>query len=319
LHLLGTLFDPEDEAYSFGINLLECKNVASLKARMASYTRAYNVFYKVWEEGFEPWLQLILQNVLWAFVENQEYTLADVPMFLNPRNEDFRNHIISNIKYSPEVADFWQFEFFDSRRREQTQQERVDAALIRINTLLTHRYVRDIVGQAKTTLNFETLFTLPNIVLLRLSASLPEDVKKFIGTSLMSELLHLIRNRPEEERSPVCIFINEFANFVSSDDINTLVTEGQKFGIASTLIHDEHFDQLGKNQKLLGATQAIANKVFFQTTVKDAEEFAPEFVKKVEPTERRNEPVLVFSTRPVEDIWDRGHPNDIVTVTSARY
>ena len=31
-----------------------------------------------------PWLQLVLQNVLWAFIENQEYTLAEVPMFLNP-------------------------------------------------------------------------------------------------------------------------------------------------------------------------------------------------------------------------------------------
>src|SRR5437764_10510419 len=29
-----------------------------------------------------------------AFIENQEYTLAEVPMFLNPRNSAFRNHII---------------------------------------------------------------------------------------------------------------------------------------------------------------------------------------------------------------------------------
>jgi hypothetical protein len=92
------LLDPEDEAYSFGINLLACENVASLRARNATYTRAYNVFKKIWENDFGPWLQLILENVLWAFIENQGYTLADVPMFLNPRYEDFRNHIIDNIK-----------------------------------------------------------------------------------------------------------------------------------------------------------------------------------------------------------------------------
>ena len=91
------VFDVEDEDYSFGINLLACSNIKSRKARMDTYTRAYNVFFKIWEEEFGPWLQLILQNVLWAFIENQGYTLADVPMFLNPRNEDFRNHIISNI------------------------------------------------------------------------------------------------------------------------------------------------------------------------------------------------------------------------------
>ena len=37
------LFDPEDETHSFGINLLACRNVASLKERTDTYTRAVNV------------------------------------------------------------------------------------------------------------------------------------------------------------------------------------------------------------------------------------------------------------------------------------
>jgi hypothetical protein len=83
------LFDiEEDENYSFGINLLQCDNVASRNVRRDTYTKAYNVFNKLWEDEFGPWLQLILQNVLRAFIENQGYTLADVPMFLNPDNKD---------------------------------------------------------------------------------------------------------------------------------------------------------------------------------------------------------------------------------------
>jgi hypothetical protein len=136
------LLDPENETASFGINLLACGNTASLKERTDSYTRAYNVFYKLWEDNWGPWLQLILQNTLWAFIENQDYTLSDVPMFLNPNNTAFRNHIIENIKYNPAVSDFWKYEFF--ARRERDQQERVDAALTRITTLLTHPYVRHI-------------------------------------------------------------------------------------------------------------------------------------------------------------------------------
>ena len=54
------LFDPEDDEHSFGINLLDCDNVESLRERTATYTRAYNVFYKLWEENWGPWLQLIL-------------------------------------------------------------------------------------------------------------------------------------------------------------------------------------------------------------------------------------------------------------------
>ena len=178
------LFDPEDDDYSFGINLLRCQNVSRLRDREDTYNRAYNVFYKIWEEDFGPWLQLILQNVLRAFIENQDYTLADVPMFLNPRNEDFRNHIIDNIKYNREVADFWRYEFLS--RREQDQQVRVEAALTRINTLLTTPYVRDIIGQQKTSIDFKEIVSSNKIWMFRVRANLGEDQKKFIGTILLS-------------------------------------------------------------------------------------------------------------------------------------
>lgn len=216
LKKLACLLDPEDEDYSFGINLLACDNLKSRKARMDTYTRAYNVFFKLWEEEFGPWLQLILQNVLWAFIENQGYTLADVPMFLNHRNVNFRNHIVDNIKYNQAVADFWRYEFFE--RRESNQQERVEAALTRINTLLTHPDVRDIVGQEKTTIDFRKLLSQNNIILLKLSANLAEDVKKFIGTILLSEFVFALRARPEGKRNQFCIFVDEFHNPTTSFD-----------------------------------------------------------------------------------------------------
>jgi hypothetical protein len=40
---LTLLFDPEDETHSFGINLLSCKDIRSLKERTDTYTRAYNL------------------------------------------------------------------------------------------------------------------------------------------------------------------------------------------------------------------------------------------------------------------------------------
>jgi Helicase HerA, central domain len=311
------LFDPEDETHSFGINLLSCKDLRSLKERTATYTRAYNVFYKLWEDQFGPWLQLILQNVLWAFIENPEYTLAEVPMFLNYRNEAFRNHIVNNIRYTPAVADFWRYEFFE--RRERDQQERVDAALTRITTLLTHPYVRHIIGQRQTTIDLSTCIEQPVIILFKLSANLAEDIKKFIGTILVSELLHAIRNRPENKREQLCVFVDEFQNFASSDDFRAVITEGRKFGSAITFCHQERYGQFAENQKLLGATLAAVNKVLFQIIVPDAQELAPEFTNKVEATEKRREADLVISPHPVEDIWDRGYANDAVMEIRNRY
>jgi hypothetical protein len=317
----GTLlFDPSDETHSFGINLLHCTNIKSLKEREATYTRAYNVFYKLWEEQWGVWLQLILQNVLRAFIENQAYTLADVPLFLNPRNFAFREHILRNTTHNPAVVDFWRSEFFE--RRERDQQERVDAALTRINTLLTNPYVRHIVGQHQTTINFEHVLKGGLTLLMRLSANFPEDVKRFIGTILFSELLHAVRNReklPEEERTQYCIFIDEFQNFANSEDIRTLITEGRKFGVTITYAHQERFGQFAENQRLMGATLATASKALFQATVIDAGELAPEVAEQVEPTEIRREAELVISPHAIEDIWERGHPDREITYIRRKY
>jgi hypothetical protein len=309
--------DPENETASFGINLLACRNIASLKERTDSYTRAYNVFYKLWEDQWGPWLQLILQNTLWAFIENQDYTLADVPMFLNPNNTAFRAHIIDNIKHNKAVADFWNYEFF--ARRERDQQERVDAALTRITTLLTHPYVRHIIGQQATTIDFPDIVGRQQKLLVKLSANLSEDIKKFVGVILISELLHAVRNRPENDRDQFCIFVDEFQNFASSDDARTLITEGRKFGAAFTFAHQERFGQFADQQKLMGATLAAANKVIFQSTVIDAKELAPEFAQNAPDTRTRLGGQLVNSPHVIEDVWEKGHPLPDIMYTREKY
>jgi hypothetical protein len=88
-----------------------------------------------------------------------------------------------------------------------------------------------------------------------------------------------------------------------------MTTEGRKFGVAAAYLHVERFGQLAHNQKLLGATQAIVNKVLFQATVKDADELAPEFAKEPTTTEVRLEPELVVSQEPFWDMLRRGHAN----------
>jgi hypothetical protein len=311
------ILDPEHETHSFGINLLSCNNIKSLKARTETYARAYNVFFKLWEHDFGPWLQLILQNTLWAFIENQDYTLAEVPLFLNPRNSAFRNHIISNIKYNPAVADFWTYEFF--QRREREQQERVDAALTRVTTLLTHPYIRDIIGQRKQTVDFNKTLRNGNIMLVNLSANLAPDIKKFIGTLLISELLHAVRNRPEDMREHFGVYIDEFQNFTDSDDFKTLITEARKFGITACVCHVERYGQLAENQALLGATAAAANKVFFQLTVKDAQELALEFADMADEKKTRLSGELIVSPHAMEDIWDRGHPDQGIMQVRHQY
>jgi GTPase SAR1 family protein len=91
------IINPETEQYTFGINLLKCENIESLNARTDTYTRAYSIFNKIWAENWGVWLQLIIQNTLYALIESQEYTLAEVPLFLT--DKPFRDHVISRMRY----------------------------------------------------------------------------------------------------------------------------------------------------------------------------------------------------------------------------
>jgi type IV secretory pathway TraG/TraD family ATPase VirD4 len=168
--------------------------------------------------------------------------------------------------------------------------------------MLAHPYVSDIVGQAKTTIDFGTILSQKKIVLVKLSNRLSEETKRIIGTILVSELLHAIEHRPVEERDKqFCIFIDEFQNFASYQDFPVLITQAPKYGVATTLAHHERYGQLAGQFEIMGATAAIANKVLFQITARDAQELAPEFSE--EPTtETRYEEGYIISREPVWDL-----------------
>jgi hypothetical protein len=196
------LLNPEDTDYTFGINLLQCKKIDNQQARTATFARAKGVskgvFDKLWKSTFEerPWLQLILQNSLYALIENQGYTLAELPLFF--RDRQFRNHIAGNIKYNRAVSDYWLKTFPAKSNRDQDSQ--MEAAQTRAEIMLGHPYVRDIVGQKETTIDFEALMEKRARIFVKLSASLPHETKKIIGTILISELLHAIERRLPDRR-----------------------------------------------------------------------------------------------------------------------
>ena len=126
IHPSLLVLNPTNNTHSFGINLLACKDIANRDERRKSYNRAHSVFWKIWQNEWGVWLQKIIQHTLYAFIENPGFSLADVPLFLDQNNRDFRAYITSNIKYNDRVAEFWRYEF--EAKRDRAQQEEVDAA-----------------------------------------------------------------------------------------------------------------------------------------------------------------------------------------------
>jgi hypothetical protein len=303
------ILDPQDEEASFGINLLACKNIHSMNARTDTYTRAYSVFTKLWEDKEQEWglwLQSIIENILYVFIENQDYTMAEMPLFL--RNEEFRNKLLDNVRYNDEAVSYWRIEF--SERQAQP-------FITRLRMLLSHPHVKHIICQKETTIDFDRIMSRRKILLVKLSVNLPSDIKKFIGTILLSELTHAAMTRTS--RRQFCIYVDEVQNFATSEDFATLFSQARKFAIATTIAHVERHGQFADNKKMQGATAASANKIFFQTTVRDAEELAPEFAQSPKATETPRGAELVISPHAVEDIWDKGYPDEDIMYIRNKY
>jgi len=76
------VLDPADEVYSFGINPLYCSDPSNITERADTYARVTNIFHKLWEKDWGVWMQRVIENIVYVFTENQEYTLSEVPLFL---------------------------------------------------------------------------------------------------------------------------------------------------------------------------------------------------------------------------------------------
>jgi hypothetical protein len=175
--------------------------------------------------------------------------------------------------------------------------------------LLSNPYVRDVIGQKETTVDFPAYAKWGFAVFLHLPTTIDLEARRFIGTIFLSELFHALYNRPEEAKQHTFgLYVDEFQQF-ATDQFADFILEGRKFGVATTIAHQERVGQFGENQKILGATMACANKVIFQVTPRDARELAPEFVEKPVALESRRILEMVICKDPLWHLLRRDHAN----------
>ena len=305
------VLDPSDEYYSFGVNPLACPDPNNMTERSRTYAQAIDIFKKLFAniqtEELDILLNHYLRNSFFPLIANQGYTLLEIPLLLEEKH--FRDLLLQNappLTVPLEVERFWHNTF--DRLRPDKQREEIASTERRLDPFGDFGEIRHIVGQSTNTIDFSTIMQKRKILFVKLKKTLPGDAWRIIGTMLVSNLVHAVRHReqlPEAARHQFCIFVDEFQNFASSDDFAVLFTEARKYGIATTIAHQERYGQFADNKAILGATDAAGNKLFFHLAVKDADEQAPE-VAKASPTEIRLERQLVISQEPFTDLL-RGH------------
>ncbi len=304
------LLDPTDRNYAFGINPLYCADPDDLHERERAFGQARDIFAKLTmlfgesDEKLKVLLSKYLRNILYPLIENQGSTLYDITMMLT--NKPFREHLLSHVKYAPDVVDFWHYQFDTLSKHD--QYEELKSTFNRIS-LFERPYIRDIISQPKPTIDFTKIMEDRKIVLLKLPMSPSDDeTRSFIGTLVISQLLKVIFLRAdisEHLRVPFALYCDEFHNF-ATPDFAKLFAQTRKFKIMPVVAHQNRA-QFKSDDPNKGATLGAPNKVHFSLSTPDAEEFAKEVARKP-PTETKKERELVISQSPLEDLL-QGHKN----------
>jgi len=265
-------FNPADADYPIGLNVLE-RVEASERPLVAA--NLMSVFRKSWSDSWGPRMSYLLHNALLALLENPGSTLLGMVRLLS--DERFRNTIVGNIE-DPVVRHYWKKEFAGFPER--LLPEVISPVQNKIGAYLTHRALRNILGQTRSSVNFEHLLNANGIFIANLSKGLiGEDAANLLGSLLVTkfQLAAMARaSMPEHERQDFYLYVDEFHNF-TTDSFADILAEARKYRLNLILAH-QYLGQLSERTR--NAVLAnVGTMVMFRLGPDDAKILA----KEIEP------------------------------------
>ncbi|TSC90068.1 MAG: hypothetical protein G01um10142_466 [Parcubacteria group bacterium Gr01-1014_2] len=272
-------FNPVDSKYPIGFNVLEVKDPEH-KHLVASGLMA--IFTKIWANVWSARMEYILNNCVLALIDTPGATLLGIPRILV--DKDYRQRVINNVK-DPVVRSFWINEY--ESWRDQFRNEAIAPIQNKVGQFLSTGFVRNIVGQPKSTLDIESIIENQKILLVNVSKGLiGEDNSALLGAMLITKIQLTAMERigvPIEKRHPFYLYVDEFQNF-ATDAFASILSEARKYGLALIISH-QYIGQLITDTSTRVKDSVFGNVgtvITFRVGATDAEfleiQFAPELL-----------------------------------------
>ena len=277
------LFEPSNLERVLGLNMLEY-NVNFPEQKTFIINELINIFDKLYDlkQTGGPMFEMYTRNALLLLMDdpNEIYTLMEVPKVLS--NESFRRYLLDKCK-NIVVKDFWEKEAI-SPKGHASLKEVVPYITSKFNVFIANDYMRPIIGQEKTTLNFSEIMNQGKILLCNLSkGKLGSINSSLLGLILVGKLTLTAFERasvPFEQRKDFYLYLDEFQNFIT-DTISVILSEARKYCLSLTMAH-QFIGQLSEEiqKAVFGNVGSIGA---FRVGPEDAEflekQFAPVFNK----------------------------------------
>lgn len=263
-------FNPSDIDYPIAFNVVEQVD-PHLRHLVAS--GLVGVFKKLWADSWGPRLEYILRNAILAILDFPGSTLLGVVRMLS--DKAYRKKVVANIK-DPVVKSFWEKEF--SSYADKFASEAVSPIQNKVGQFLSSSLMRNIVGQAKSSIDLREIMDNGKVLVMNLSKGrIGEDNSALLGAMMITKIQLASMSRvevPEEERKDFYLYIDEFQNF-STESFANILSEARKYRLNLTLAH-QYIEQLSDSVKA-AVFGNIGTLVTFRVGATDAEELAKEF------------------------------------------
>ena len=273
---------PQEEGEAPRINPLDLPDDGLRRVRAAYLTGEFlRLFHQLWDvpEAFGPMFELYFRNALVLLMRNRRRnpSLADFPRVFS--DEDFRAQLLHGSEV-PSVTHFW---------RETAVKTSGDISLQNVTPYITSKldplinggFLSEVLSGGSSTLSFEEVMDRRKILLVNLNKGLlGAHESRLLGMILMTQLFSAGLGRaarPEEERTPCHVYVDEFQNFVT-DGMAEMLGEVRKFGLRLTLAN-QTLQQLnayrGMNDLEGAVLGNVGNLIAFRLGVKEAASLEP--------------------------------------------
>lgn len=231
------LFDPSDVEMPLGLNMLEYdpsfpeQKSFFINEMMKIFDRLYNL-----AQVGGPMFELYMRNTMLLLMDDptEPATLLEVSRVFT--DKPYRDKLVKNCR-DPIVCDFWVSAL--AAKGESALESMGPYVISKLNQFTADHYMRPIISQAKSAIDFRWIVDDKKILLVDLSkGQIGQLPAQLLGMVLVSKLLSAAMSRAadQSERGDFYLAVDEFQNF-STDVLPTMLSEGRKFGLNLILAH----------------------------------------------------------------------------------
>lgn len=270
------LIDPSDQEYAVAFNMLENVDPA---LRSIVCSGLVGIFKKIYADSWGPRLEHILRNTILALLEYPGTSMMGIPRML--ADNDYRRQVMKKIQ-DPVVRSFWYDEF--EKMQDRIRVEAISPIQNKVGQFLSSSTIRNIVGQAKSTVDLRFAMDKGKIVIINLSkGKIGEDNSALLGAMFITKFQLDAMSRadvPEKERKDFYLYVDEFQNF-ATESFATILSEARKYKLNLTMA----------NQYIAQMPDEVRDAVFgnvgtlfsFQVGFDDAEYISQQYGEEVLP------------------------------------